>query len=261
MMRTAEQLQALYVAWQDPESRRYYPVARLVAGVGSGHDLYEFSYIKGAEEAARYGFAPLAGFDNLNGVYRSRELFPFFANRLMSPSRPDFALYVQSLGLESNADAMTILARSGGARATDSIELFSLPMRSVDEGTCHTYFWMHGFRHLGGEQQNRVLSLRPGEELLALPDRDNAFDRHAIELQTADQTRVGYMPRYLASEVIGFTESGANCRAFVERVNPAPAPTQQRLLCRLDLTWTNGFQNSSGDNYQPISSDAMDLHQ
>jgi hypothetical protein len=259
MMQTAEQLQAVYVAWQEPESRRYYPVGRLIAGAGSAHDLYEFSYIKGAEEAAGHGFTALPGFDDLHGVYRSKELFPFFENRLMSPNRPDYPGYVRSLGLDMNADPMLILARSGGTRATDSIELFCLPIRSEDGAEFHTYFWMHGFRHMEEGRQSRVLSLQPGEELLALPERGNSFDSNAIQLVTADHVKVGYMPRYLASEINRSLNAGVAYRTFVERVNPSPAPTQQRLLCRLEATCPDGFGPFGGDIYQPISAEATKL--
>ena len=106
MQTLQQQLQALYVAWQQPESRRYFPVARLVAGVGDIPGLYEFAYIKGAEEAQKADFEPFPAFPKLSEVYRSKELFPFFANRLMSINRPDYPSYLQSLGLDSNADPM-----------------------------------------------------------------------------------------------------------------------------------------------------------
>jgi hypothetical protein len=259
-MQTAQQqLQALYVAWQQPETRRYYPVARLVAGVGDLPGLYEFVYVRGAEEAQKAGFEPFPAFPTLSEVYRSRDLFPFFANRLMSSSRPDYPSYVQSLGLDSNADPMLILARSGGGRATDSIELFAFPARTEENGAFRTFFWMHGFRYLDAGQQSRVRSLQPGEELFASPQRDNPVDSNAIQLVTADHTKVGYAPRYLASGVMDFLSAGVNCRIFVERVNLS-APTQQRLLCRLEAScWPPEFQPFASDTYQPIPPDATDL--
>lgn len=259
-MQTAQQqVQALYVAWQQPESRRYFAVARLVGGVGETQDFYEFAYIKGAETAVVNGFQPFLAFPSLGEVYRSKELFPFFSNRLMSRSRPEFSEYTQSLGLDLDADSMLILARSGGTRATDSIELFSLPVRAKEDETFHTFFWMHGFRYLDPVQQSRVLSLQPGEELFASPEPKNAVDPNAIQLLSADHVKVDYAPRYLAYGVVGLLNATVNCRIFVERVNPRPAPTQQRLLCRLEASWPSDFQPFSSDIYQPISSRATDL--
>jgi len=259
MQTLQQQIQALYVAWQQPESRRYFPVARLVAGVGDIPGLYEFVYIKGAEEAQNADFEPFPAFPKLSEVYRSKELFPFFANRLMSINRPDYPSYLQSLGLDSTADPMHILARSGGGRTTDSIELFSLPTRAGKNGTLRTFFWMHGFRYLDPVQQDCVLRLQPGEELFASQQRDNAVDSNAIRLETADHTPVGYMPRYLASEALSLFNSNCEFRVLVERVNPPPAPTQQRLLCRLEACWPSDFQPFASDTYQPIPADATDL--
>jgi len=259
MQTLQQQLQALYVAWQQPESRRYFPVARLIAGVGDLPGLYEFVYIKGAEEAQTADFEPFPAFPKLSEVYRSKELFPFFVNRLMSINRPDYPSYLQSLGLNSNADPMLILARSGGGRTTDSVELFSLPSRTGGNGTLYTYFWMHGFRYLDPIQQDSVLRLQPGEELFASPQKDNAVDSNAVRLETSHHVVVGYLPRYLASEAISLFNSNCEFRVLVERVNPPPAPTQQRLLCRLEGCWPTDVPPFASNTYQPVPSDAVDL--
>lgn len=252
-------VQVLFVAWQQPESRRYYPVARLVAGVGDGHDLFEFSYIKGAEEAAKEGFQPFLAFPLLNSVYRSNELFPFFTNRLMSPNRPDFATHVRRLGLEADADPMAILARSGGTRATDSIELFQLPVWDESIGCYQNFFWMHGFRHLTPEQQGRIAALVPDDELVARHEATNAADPTALQLFSPDGAFVGYIPRYLASDAVHLLRQCEYFKVFVERVNQEPAPTQQRLLCRLESCWPTGFVPCAQEVYQPVSSDAVKL--
>jgi hypothetical protein len=70
---------------------------------------------------------------------------------------------------------------------------------------------------------------------------------------------VGYVPRYLASEAIPFLNANIEFRVYVERVNPPPAPTQQRLLCRLEACWPNNFQPFASDTYQPVPADATDL--
>jgi hypothetical protein len=154
---------------------------------------------------------------------------------------------------------MLILARSGGGRATDSIELFSPPARAEENGVFRTFFWMHGFRYLDQSQHDRILSLQPGEELFPSPESDNRVDPHAIQLLTADHAKVGYAPRYLANEANGLLNAGVNGRIFVERVNPYPAPAQQRLLCRLEACWPSNFQPFASDTYQPIAPDATDL--
>ncbi|MCP9861401.1 HIRAN domain-containing protein [Cyanobium sp. Cruz-8H5] len=257
---------ALFVAWQQPESRRYYPVGRLVwvadePGLGADHrELFEFSYIRGAHEAAGVGFQPFLAFSDLQQVYRSHELFPFFANRLMSRNRADYRAHVERLGLEPDATAMQILARSGGARATDSIELFPLPTREPGRTWFLTHFWLHGYRHMSPEAQVRVLSLQPGEQLLTLREPSNPHDPHAIALLTTpDRARIGYFPRYLASDAIRLLEDCSSFEVFVERVNPDPAPLQQRLLCRLESCWPENFRPCSQDIYRPVNPDRVSI--
>jgi hypothetical protein len=252
-------IQSLFVAWQDPQSRRYYPVARLVAGSGDGHDLFEFSYIKGAEDAAQNGFQPFLAFPVMSSVYRSGELFPFFANRLMSSNRPDFATHIQRLGLDIDADSMLILARSGGTRATDSIELFQLPAWDESTHRYQSFLWMHGYRYLKLEEQSRIASLAPGDELLPRREPTNAVDPAALQLFSPDGVLVGYVPRYLASDAVHLLQQCEPYKVFVERVNQDPAPTQQRLLCRLESSWPNRFVSYAQDVYQPISNDAVKL--
>jgi hypothetical protein len=254
-------VQVLYVAWQHGESRRYYPVARLVAGVGETHELFEFSYIKGAKEAARDGFRPFLAFPVWDIVYRSTELFPFFANRLMSPNRPDFAAHLRRLGLTPDADPMVILAGSGGSRATDSIELFQLPLWDESTGRYQSFFWMHGYRHLTPEQQGRIAALNPGDELTVRHEPTNPADPAALQLFSSDGVIVGYVPRYLASDALHLLRQRESFKVFVERVNQEPAPTQQRLLCRLVGGWPSDLAPGAQEAYQPISNDAVKLDQ
>src|SRR4051812_48498241 len=120
---------ALFVTWQDRVSRKIFPVGRLVRLLEPA-GAYEFAYIAGAKEAESAGFVPFLAFPSLAAVYRSHELPPFFANRIMPAGRPDYAKFVQRLALVPDAaDPHTILARSGGVRATDCFEVFAEPTR------------------------------------------------------------------------------------------------------------------------------------
>ena len=124
-MKTPEML---YLAWQEPDSRRVVAIARLLKLNGD----YEFAYINAVEEATRQGFQPLLSFPDLSTVYKSR---------------PDFPGYITELGLTAEqAKPFAVLARSEGRRATDSLEVFSGPLPFADgyEG----FFLARGVRHL-----------------------------------------------------------------------------------------------------------------
>lgn len=252
---------AIFVAWQDPVSRAYTPVARLTCEAGPVGDRYEFVYIRGAQQAAKSGFRPFLAFADLHGVYRSDEPFPFFSNRVMRPIRPDFDAYIAQIGLtRENAHPMAILARSGGVRATDSLEMFPLPVYDREQDCYVTCFLMHGYRYLTSAERARVLRLVAGEALEIRHEADNPVDPNALCLfAKPDDIRVGYVPRYLVEEVWELSEACAYMEVFVHRVNPPPAPALQRLQCRLRSCWPEGHVPFASDTYKPIPADATRL--
>ena len=71
----------LYVAWQDPETRRWSAVGRL----SREGNAYVFVYTKGAELSP--SFTPFPRMAHFDVVYSSDTLFPLFANRLLTKSR------------------------------------------------------------------------------------------------------------------------------------------------------------------------------
>lgn len=195
-------IQMLFLARYDRGSGRWFPIGRL--SFVNGH--YEFEYVEGARSAH-----PLVSFPDLDVKYVSPVLFPVFANRVMSPNRPDFADYLTWLGLDaSNAHPMMLLARSGGRRITDSLRVIPFPEGRPGE-VYETYFF-------AGE-----------DEFLLSPQS---------------------VAEYLRSEI---EKVGAEPELSVERINPPPAPSELRYLCRLRMPWPIGFEPFSGPEYQPIA--------
>jgi hypothetical protein len=253
-------LHALFVAWQDPDTRRFYPVARLSQITGNGcEDCFEFVYLQGMQEAELVGFQPFVSFPDRNRVYRSKTLFPMFDNRLISQKRADFPEYIAQLGLPPASNSpITILSRSAGRRATDTLELFPLPEFEADYGY-RTWFWAHGLRHLPSDGHARMLVLTPEEQVFPHCETSNAVDSSAIELLSHDGLRIGYMPSYLLDDAHTLQETCEFCDVFIERLNLPPAPIQQRLLCRLESCWPEGFIPYSSSRYQPLSKAASIL--
>lgn len=81
-------MKALYVTWQDPDTRQWYPVGRLIHKDGS----YEFTYTRGAKVSKK--FVPFGRMLDLDVAYLSNELFPLFANRMLPKSRPEYSDYL-----------------------------------------------------------------------------------------------------------------------------------------------------------------------
>lgn len=251
-----------FLAWRAPESRRWYAVGRLTADPDS-RLLYRFEYTGGAEEARRdAGFAPLASFPDLGARYVSEALFPFFSNRLLPRSRPEYAEYVRWLSVpEVPSDPLALLAQSGGKRETDVFELYPCPERDA-AGGLRLHFFVHGIGHLPPEAAARAERLTPGESLLLMHDFQNAYDRQAFVLRTAEKVRndfwaLGFLPRYLVMTVHDLLRALDDARLelpriVVERVNPSPAPVWFRVLCRLTSNWPNGYRPFSDAAHQPL---------
>lgn len=254
-------IRTLFLAWQDPVHRRWYPVGKLTSNAGT----YTFEYIGGALEAAQHsGFEPLPGFPKLETAYESNQLFPLFANRVLSPSRPEYKDVLEWLSMpRSEDDPVAILARSGGQRRTDSLEVFPCP-EMTQTGEYQVHFLVHGLSHMPPDAAQRAELLKPGEPLLLMRDIQNPQDSLALALRTAERFKgdmylVGYCPRYIRGDIADLLEnvSCERVEVTVERVNLPPVPIQFRVLCRLKLRWPPGFRPFSTPEYLPVTSSSL----
>jgi HIRAN domain len=243
-------MKTLFLAWQDPTSRFWFPIGRLTFESGQ----FSFVYIRGAEKAEETStFQPLPSFPDFSKIYRSRDLFPLFANRVMRPSRPDYQNYLECLDIPQHTDdPIAILSRSGGKKATDHFEVFPCP-EADEHGLYHIHFFIHGLRHRPSSAIERVGSLNSHELLYLMHDFQNPHDPQALALRTEDSHMIGYCPRYLALDIHELLKQDPKLvNVHVERVNPTPAPIQLRLLCNMTAEWPTNFRPFSSDEYQPL---------
>ena len=250
-------MKTLFVAWQEPNSRSWIPVARLTHDRG----LYSFAYTLGALQAqASKNFRPFGRMTDLNTVYLSSELFPLFANRVLNESRPEYPDYLRWLGLpEGQPNELEVLARSGGLRATDTLEVFPCPSPTPNNEYV-VHFFSRGIRHLLPENQTRIPSLQVGQRLYLMKDVQNPVDAYALLMRTASPVaNVGYCPAYFSSEFTRLLDilGSDKVKVTVERVNP-DAPMQFRLLCQLTAPWPEKFKPCSMEQFQVIASDSID---
>jgi HIRAN domain len=240
----------LFLAWQDPKTRHWFPIGKLTF---DGKE-YQFIYTHGVKKAqAEPNFQLLHSFPKLDKIYTSSELFPLFSNRLMRPSRPDYQDYIQWLNIPQNEDdPIAILARSGGRKATDTFEVFPCPEINED-GLYHIHFFVHGLRYMPECSIDRVKQLQPGERLYLTQDFQNTYDSKALLLRTEQRHNLGYCPRYLAADICEVLKQNPESVCVrVERVNPAPTPIQFRLLCNMTAQWHEDFSPFASQDYQPI---------
>lgn len=231
----------LYVNWQDQASRRWYTVGRL----SHEKNAYKFLYTRGVLEAEKHGFLPFGNLSDIRKHYTSEELFPLFANRVLPKSRPEYSDYLKWMDIEytdSNLLNLHILARSGGSRATDNLQIYPAPEKT-DEGLFVTYFFVNGIRHLPKESIALIESIGAGAKLFPMHDFANPYDANALTLRTDDPAfLIGYCPRYLSPDLKYLTNfSPSDIGVTVKRVN-LDAPIQMRVLCKFESCWPDGFQ-------------------
>lgn len=247
----------LFLAWQDPKSRAWFPIGRLrwrPAPLG----LFDFRYTRGFHLARAAGLEPLVGFSDVERTYEAPELFPQFRNRVMSTSRADFGAYLERLDLVAGDRAleMEILVRSGGRRTTDKFEVFGLPLRATPEGALRydLTFFVHGMRYVPHAEE-RAMRLVRHSVLRLMDDWQNPHHGSAVALRTdEDASLLGWLPRYYCDDIAYLRGIGVQPNVVVERVNPSPAPVQHLLLARLLAPWpTSERPPLAGDEYLPIA--------
>ncbi|MDQ3680032.1 MAG: hypothetical protein M3378_05715 [Actinomycetota bacterium] len=243
------QERSLFVSWRDPDVGSIYPIGRLVRRIGANGERYSFAYLKMAEHLER--FEPLPGLPDLHERYNGERLFPVFANRVMPRNRPDYDLLASRVDLQGDADPFEVLARTGGRRATDRIEVFAGPERTV-EGETSVLFLARGIRHIDGAA-DAVASLHPGDRLALVDDTKNEYNPRAVLLRVSDGRLVGWIPDYLVEHVHELREyNGADPTVVVEHVNDDSVATHLRLLCRLHAPWPDGYVPFSGPDFQTL---------
>ena len=243
--------QTLFLAWHGAgENHLWYPVGRLDADQRASS--YRFRYTRGAQRAKEVaGYPLLMEYRDMRREYQSRELFPLFQNRVMSPSRPDFKSYLKALDLEGDANPIEILSVNGGERVTDRYEVFPLPARQPD-GSFLFRFFLHGWRYTGASAQERMAKLEPGEELRIALELNNPVTGQGVQIQTTDYQMIGWAPHYLVDDFTAALAGGPGKYAIhVVRLNPQPIPSKQRLLVELRSYWDR-HEPMSGPDYQPL---------
>jgi hypothetical protein len=253
-------MKTLFLAWQAAQqphggqpTRAWYPIGRLEAA--TDRRTYRFTYTQGARRAQQEaGFAPLIAFPDLDRIYEDDELFPLFQNRLLSSRRSDYPAFIERLALKpSDADPIEVLALSEGVRQTDHLQVFPR-LQIGQDGLFHSRFFLHGWRHASVQAQDRVQRLKEGESLRVAIEINNPVSSTAVQLQSVDDQMVlGWAPRYLVDDLVrACTGAPQSITARVFKLNPAPAPYQQRVLVELQGHFVEAYEPMNGPDFQPV---------
>jgi len=239
----------LVLSWKNSTTHMWTPVGKLKYQ----NNHYVFQYTKGALSSKE--FKPFEKMDNLTKIYESEELFPLFKNRLLQKSRPEYSEYLEWLDIkETEMHPMEELALTGGVRATDSLQLFPIPMES--NGYYEVKFFSHGIRYLAPSYIERANQLSNGDKLYLMKDIQNNHDEYALTLRTEDPPElVGYCPKNYVKDFNNLIEENGAANIEVSVIkNNTTAPSQLKLLCKFKAKWYEGFSPFSDEDFQPIVS-------
>lgn len=238
----------LFLTWQDSETRRWFPIGELVRSPNE----FRFRYLYGAIVAQDHsGFRPLISFPNLHSEYVSDRLFPVFMNRVLPSSRPEYGEIVSYLGTTGKTDAFGFLARTGGAKATDSFQIFAAPRLRNNVYTLN--FFVHGLRYMPLSSIDRIKNLKQREKLYLMHDFQNPVDLKALLIRTEDNHNVGFCPSYLLEDLSGWIGKSNKLSLKVRRVNNGNSPLQFRLLVDLGFPSDASRKPFSDGNFARLS--------
>jgi hypothetical protein len=253
----------LFVTWQAPESRRIFPIARVMRRPSGD---YEWAYVRAVSDARAQGFVGLPGYEDLDAVCVSPGLPALFAHRLPSRGRRRAAPGTQPANDLFDPTPITLLVPLGSG-THERLEVFAPPL-PAPLGKAWGVFVARGVGRTPGSEI-AVESLTPHERLLLWPESDNAYNPRALLLLREDRTPVGYVPDYLANELAEAQDPhsppdaappSADVRAEVlsaERVNHPPAAPIYSVLCRYTCSAALGARLFRSERYQPLSPDAQ----
>lgn len=234
-----------FIVWQDEITRLWHPVAR----VSKNKDGYELVYTKGAKQDR---FKPFVNMNNLRQRYKSSELFSFFQNRILPPSRPEFKKVITWLNLsEKDFNPLEYLAISGGSRNTDNFMVVPLPERNND--MYRIDFLINGVRYINGDALDEIYKIKQGDKIDFHFEDSNHHDSSAIALYRKNK-RIGYCPRYLAEDfkrLLG-SDKLQDKKFSAVKINPE-APYQYKILCRLETKWPEDFTPFLSEEYRDLS--------
>lgn len=240
----------LLIVWQIPNNRKWIPVGNL----SYTGDMFSFKYTNEAKSAVKSkNFIPFGKMVDLDTIYKSKKLFPIFKNRLLLKSRPEYKDYLSWLGLSAdNHSPLDELARSGGIRATDNLQIFPIP--EPRDNLYKVTFYSHGIRHLPPSYKVRVEHLSPGNRLYLMRDIQNDQDSFALALRTYDPPEiVGYCPSFFVKDFDTLIRSNGvnNVNVSVMKVN-LESPIQFKLLCEFSTDWPDGFIPFQDEQFNTI---------
>lgn len=110
-------MKKLFLVWYEKENK----ILNLIAELSYDGKLYEFKYLN-YETSELQLFSKnglFYGFDNINKIYQSSELFPSIYGRIPTPKRVDYDKILKEYNLDISATSFEVLEKTKGEISTD----------------------------------------------------------------------------------------------------------------------------------------------
>lgn len=202
----------MWLIWKHPESRRRYKIGILTYE----ENKYTFKYVDPElNSATEVGFRYFPGFEDINEIYESSELFANIATRLPNTGRADYLEILNSYNLEKDSTQLEILKSTKGRLLTDNYEF----VPSFDSNKVE--FDVAGTRHCPDVKKCMNL-INVNDKLLLELEPDNEYDKKAIKVifyKNGIKYHLGYVPRYYSSELAQLLENKKEYSAMIQSLN------------------------------------------
>lgn len=190
----------LFVIWGEPSTGSRHVIGHLARWSGG----FRFWYEDDLANAQERGFQLLPEFPahrRVDDPYVEPYLFALFAERIPAPTRRDTAAMLAAWGVEDPDDQVEVLARSGGLRATDRLELADY--RAPDDDLSEPL----EFRIAGRSRIVDAAPLAVGDTVSLRREPDNVADPAAVVVDRLGR-RAGYVPRQYTRLLGGLLDRG-----------------------------------------------------
>lgn len=202
----------MWLIWKQPIERRRYKIGVLTFF----NNNYSFEYVNPEVDTAKSaGFQYFPGFEELDRVYESKELFANIETRLPNTGRDDYLDILNRYNLDKDSSKIDILCATKGRLITDNYEF----VPAFDKNRVE--FDVAGTRH-SKDVKNCKKIIAVNDKLLLELEPDNSSDSNAVKVlidKNGKKYHLGYVPRYYSKELTDMIKNDIEYSALIQSLN------------------------------------------
>lgn len=188
-------------------------------------ECYKFSYSDSYRNSEH--FSPIFPFLEKNKEYTNVNLFPVFASRLPDPKRIDINDILSKYGM-TEYNQFDLLKKSQGRLPIDTLEFVSPLSEECADGL--TFFVAGASHYLACTKNNNHISLKKGDLLKFIHDKNNPHDKYAVEI-LYDNTTIGFIPIFYSQIYAQLLKRGCDLSAEVISIKECTCETPLSEKC------------------------------